>query len=58
MTFTDIIILIVVTLILSTIIFFNFILPRIKKESPCQKCAYAKSCKSKSENNKNCTNNK
>ena len=58
MTLTDIIILICVVALLFVIILVNFILPAIRKESPCQKCSYAKECKSKSENTKKCDKNK
>lgn len=57
MTLTDVIILICVFIILSLIIFFNFILPRMKKETPCCKCSYAKTCDA-AKNNKKCSKNK
>lgn len=52
MKYQDIIIILVVVAILGLIIYFNFIRPRIKKESSCSKCAYAKRC-NKNECNKN-----
>lgn len=53
MNYQDIIILAVVFLIIGSIIYFSFIKPAIKKESPCCKCSYLKDCKNNTKCNKN-----
>lgn len=55
MTPADIIILIVVTLLLTSIVYFSFIKPKIKHESSCHKCPYSKQCGSNAECEKNKT---
>lgn len=54
MKYQDIIVILIVVAILGLIIYFNFIRPKLRHESPCCKCAYSNSCKDKKAKNKDC----